>query len=107
LDTIRCKVIHYSCRPVPPSGSRLSLDDLIRLTHVHPDLIGRFQDWGLIEPMQTEPDLCFSEKAVPRIRRILRLRKDLGINWAGIGVVMDLLDRIDSLEQEIVRLRNP
>ena len=107
MDTIRYRMIHYSCRPVPPSGSRLTLDDLIRLTNVQPDLIRCFLDWGLIEPLQTDPDLCFSEKAVPIIRRILRLRKDLGINWAGIGVVMDLLDRIDSLEQEIIQLRNP
>ena len=106
METIRCKVIHYSCGPVPSGGSLLCREDLVRLTRVHPDMIECLLEWGLIEPVRTEPDLCFSEKAVPRIRRILRLRKDLGINWAGIGVVMDLLDRIDSLEQEIIRLRH-
>ncbi len=51
------------------------------------------------------PELLFAETAVPRIWRIMRLRRDLGINFAGIGVVLDLLDRIEELEREIGWLR--
>ena len=49
--------------------------------------------------------LLFPETAVPRIWRIMRLRRELGINWAGIGVVLNLLDRIEEMEREIARLR--
>jgi hypothetical protein len=35
---------------------------------------------------------------------ITRLRQDLGINLAGIWVVLELLDRIESMEKEITRL---
>ena len=35
----------------------------------------------------------------------MRLRRDLGINWSGIGVVLDLLDKIEELEREIAWLR--
>ena len=52
-----------------------------------------------------EPKLLFPETAVPRIWRIMRLRRDLGINWSGIGVVLDLLDKIEELEREIAWLR--
>jgi MerR family transcriptional regulator, heat shock protein HspR len=35
------------------------------------------------------------------LRKILRLRNELGINWAGIGVILDLLSRIEQLEARI------
>jgi hypothetical protein len=43
----------------------------------------------------------FSEAEVERIRRGLRLHHDLNINWAGVAVVLDLLDRIETLEREM------
>jgi MerR family transcriptional regulator/heat shock protein HspR len=36
----------------------------------------------------------FDPKAVKRIRVINRLRCDLGINLAGIAVILELLDRL-------------
>ena len=105
MGTLRCKIVHYHFGPTPLSGSLLSLEDLSRLSQVHPDMIERLLEWQLVEPVKTQPERLFPESVVPRIRRIMRLRKDLGINWAGIGVVLELLDRIDTLEQENARLR--
>jgi DNA-binding transcriptional MerR regulator len=68
-------------------------------------MIQCFIDWDLVEPERTDPEMLFPDRVVPRIRRILRLRKDLGVNWAGIGVVLDLLDRMEALERELGRLR--
>ena len=60
---------------------------------------------GLIDPVETTPEPLFEVATILRIRRILRLRHDLGVNWAGIGVVLDLLAKIEELEREIARLR--
>jgi DNA-binding transcriptional MerR regulator len=68
-------------------------------------MVDRLVEWGLLEPEQSEPELLFQETVVPRIWRIMRLRRDLGINWAGIGVVLDLLARIDEMEREMAWLR--
>jgi hypothetical protein len=57
-------------------------------------LVGRYVDLGLIDPR--EPT------AVLRLRRITRLRGSLGINVAGVAVVVDLLDRIDALEKRMI-----
>lgn len=105
MGTIRCQIVHYRHGPFPPPGSLLTVDELSRLANVHPDMIQCFLDWGLVEPERTKPEILFRDSVVPRIRRILRLRKELGINWAGIAVVLDLLDRIDALEREVERLR--
>jgi|SRR5262245_1097459 DNA-binding transcriptional MerR regulator len=87
------------------SSRVLPIDEVARLTDIQPDLVVRFVDWGLIDPVETNPEPCFEVSVVLRIRRILRIHHDLGVNWAGIGVVMDLLAKIDDLEQEIARLK--
>lgn len=89
----------------PLHGSLLALSEVARLAGVHPDLIDRLTTLGLIDPVETFPEPCFDVSTILRIRSILRLHHDLGVNWAGVGVIMDLLDRIERLEQEIAQLK--
>ena len=44
--------------------------------------------------------LLFDPAIVARVRVISRLRESLGINLAGISVILDLLDRVRALQQE-------
>jgi DNA-binding transcriptional MerR regulator len=81
------------------------MEELATLARLHPEMVESLVKWGLVDPEESEPELLFRETVVPRIWRIMRLRRDLGINWAGLGVVLDLLDRIDELEREIAWLR--
>lgn len=105
MTTIRYKIVHYRHESRPASEELLSAGDLARLARLHPEMVDKLLDWGLIDPVEHEPHLLFPETAVPRIWRIMRLRRDLGINWAGIGVVLDLLDRIEELERELSCMR--
>lgn len=59
--------------------------------------------WEVVEPLEPSPEgtLLFSELALERMRRGLRLHHDLGINWQGVAVVLDLLDRIEALERAV------
>jgi MerR family transcriptional regulator/heat shock protein HspR len=47
----------------------------------------------------------FPRSSLERLRRILRLRRDLEINLAGIAAVLDMRERIESLQKEVQRLR--
>lgn len=97
---------YYLILQRPSSQGLLTLRETARQARVHPDLLERMVDLGLIEPEQYNPEMLFAPEAVADICRALRLRNDLGINWAGVGLVMDLLDRISRLEIELDRLRN-
>ena len=59
--------------------------------------------WQIIDEPESGPEgtFVFSSDAVERLCRGLRLHRDLGINWEGVSVAMDLLDRIDHLEQHL------
>ncbi len=91
-------------RPSSRAGL-LTLMETARQARVHPELLERMVDLGLIEPEQNRPEILFAPEVVADVCRALRLRNELGINWNGVGLVMDLLDRINQLENELRRLR--
>ncbi len=86
-------------------SSLLSLEELARTCQAHPDFILRLVEIGLIEPTLVKNRYYFRPGVVDDIGRARRLHDDLGINWAGIGLVLDLLDRVADLEAELNRLR--
>jgi len=47
------------------------------------------------------PDLLFEDAGIDRIDKILRLKNDLGVNFAGCDLVLDLLEKIEDLEKKL------
>lgn len=85
---------------------QLTLEGLAARTGLHPALIERFVEYGLIEPMQRAgAQMLFDIDCVVRLRKIERLRHDLGTNVASVTVILDLLDRMSWLQREVERLR--
>jgi DNA-binding transcriptional MerR regulator len=85
---------------------QLTLEELANTAEIHPDLVERFVAYGLLEPVEwAGPMLLFDAAAVPRAQIIMRLRRDTGVNLAGIGMILDLLDRLQALERENQWLR--
>jgi DNA-binding transcriptional MerR regulator len=88
------------------SRDLLTLEALARRAHMHPDLVERYVELGLIHPCESEgPSLVFEPSTVLRLGAVNRLRQSLGINMAGIAVVLDLIDQICALQDENHRLR--
>ena len=82
----------------------LSLDELAAAAGISPRLLSRLVHLGLIEPASAGSPQ-FPAAALRRLRRMLRLRRDLGVNLTGASVILDLLDRLEHLEAELRRLR--
>jgi chaperone modulatory protein CbpM len=79
--------------------SRLSLDRLARQVGLHPQLVQKFVALGLLDAERDATGaLWFRPTALVRLARVQRLRAGLSLNYAAIGLVLDLLDRIDELE---------
>lgn len=85
---------------------RLTLDDLAERTGLHPALVERFIEYGLIEAAEdVGAESLFDLNCVSRLRKIERLRHELGANLASVAVILDLLDRMNTLQKEVERLR--
>jgi len=80
----------------------LSAGALARDAGVHPEIVLRFVQLGLLEPRGgTSAAPLFSAQDAYLLARAMRLRRDLGINYAGAILASELLARIDRLEQRL------
>ena len=89
-----------ACRP------ELGLDAFARRCGLHPDMVRRLVALGLLPGNpDARGELCFDPSALAVVARIQRLRTGLGLNYAAIGLVIDLLDHIEELETASRRRR--
>lgn len=80
-------------------AARLSLDEFAVMSGMHPDLVRRLVTLGLIDAdRDTAGELWFSRGDLAAAARMQRLRAGFALNYAAIGLVTDLLDRIAVLE---------
>jgi chaperone modulatory protein CbpM len=79
--------------------ARLDLESFARVTGTHPDLVRRLVTLGILD---AETDaagrLWFAPAQRARMARVQRLRAGFALNYAAVGLVADLLDRISALE---------
>ena len=80
---------------------QITLDSLASSAGIHPDLVRKFLEFGLIEPVERVGDRLFFDLAsVSRLQKIQRLRRDTGANLAGIAIILELVDRLCALQRE-------
>ena len=85
-------------------SGRLSLEEVSYRCGLHPQVIRKFVALSLVEAGRDESGrLWFAPSAPAVIARAQRLRTGLGLNYAAIGLVLDLLDRIEQLEAALRR----
>ena len=85
---------------------RIRREEVCTRLGIGEDMLEVCLQWEIIQPPEPDPEgmALFSEDAIDRLSRGLRLHRDLGINWPGVSVALELLDRIEELEQQIHNL---
>lgn len=69
---------------------------------IHPQTLRLYEREGLLLPSRTEGKTrLYSEEDLERLEFILSLTRDLGVNLAGVEVVMNLRDRLHQMQQEM------
>jgi MerR family transcriptional regulator/heat shock protein HspR len=84
-----------------------TLEMVERLTRVPRRTILVYHRHGLISPAQREAEADawrFDDETLRVLRRAEWLRRELGVNLAGVKLIMGLLDEVDALRAEL-RLR--
>ena len=89
-----------------------------RLVDMHPQTLRYYERAGLLKPIRSSGKIrLYSHREIERLRKISRLTNELGVNLAGVEVIIDLTERLEKLqekmtqretqlESEIDRLRN-
>jgi chaperone modulatory protein CbpM len=80
----------------------LTLGQLCRACDTHADWVISLVEEGIIEPAgKASLSWRFSGVHLLRVRSALRLQRDLGVNLAGIGLVLDLIAELDLLRVQL------
>ena len=85
----------------------LTFDAVAQTVGTRRSLVVRLAQQGFIVTVEDETD----EQRVPRrvvikLRRMQRLRRDLGVNFAGAAVILDLVGRIEQLNRELAEMHS-
>jgi chaperone modulatory protein CbpM len=84
----------------------ITAEELATAAGISRSSLGRLRRLGLIEPESPGAD-AFAATSIPRMRRMLRLRRELDLDLEAAALVVDLLERMDRLEAELSRMRGP
>lgn len=77
-----------------------------KILSIHPQTLRQYEKEGLIEPSRTDGKMrLYSQKDIDRIKLILRLTRDMGVNLAGVDVILKLKTQISEFEVLIEELR--
>jgi len=88
------------------ANSLLTLEDLATAASLQPKRVETLVGVGLLEPSAaTGSGPLFPVSSIERLQRIGRLRRDLGVNLAGIAVILDMRERIEALQSDMRHLR--
>ena len=94
------EMVIYECKG---RQQLINIYELSRLVELHPALIEKLYWLGVIDPQVEEPELLFEDRVIARIDKIMRLKKDLGVNYAGCAIILDLLDKIKIMERKLLQ----
>jgi len=73
---------------------------------IHPQTLRQYEKEGLVEPYRTKGSMrLYSQENIDQIKLILRLTRKMGINLAGVDVILRLKNQMNEMENEIEYLQ--
>ena len=72
---------------------------------IHPQTLRLYEREGLIRPRRSAGNTrLYDEDTLVRLETILTLTRDLGVNLAGVEVILNMRDQLEQLQSEMERL---
>jgi MerR family transcriptional regulator/heat shock protein HspR len=72
-----------------------------KMLNVHPQTLRLYEREGFIHPKRTKRQRLYSEKDVEQLNFILQLTRELGVNRAGVDIIIRLRHRMEILQNEM------
>jgi MerR family transcriptional regulator/heat shock protein HspR len=78
-----------------------------RMVDLHPQTLRHYERIGLVDPARTEGGIrMYSQRDIERLRKITRLVDELGVNLAGVDVILYMSRQIEELQAENEHLKS-
>ena len=73
---------------------------------MHPQTLRLYERAGLVKPARRGSNRLYSDWDIERLRQIQRLTQDMGVNLAGVEIILNLLEQINQLQEELAQFRS-
>jgi MerR family transcriptional regulator, heat shock protein HspR len=97
----KSSLTHIVLQSYQPFSLSYSERETVTVCHLSMSTLRHLRAIGLVQGQETSGELRYSESEITQLRRIRRLQRDLGINLAGVEVILHLLDRLEAVHQEL------
>ena len=78
-----------------------------KILDIHPQTLRQYERENLICPSRSDGRIrLYSQRDIDKIKLILRLTRELGVNLAGVDIILRLKDNVDAMEKEMADLRS-
>jgi len=69
---------------------------------IHPQTLRLYEREGLLKPSRTEGNTrLYTDEDLERLEFILNLSRDLGVNIAGIGIILQMRERMEEMNRQM------
>ena len=83
------------------------ISEVAIILDIHPQTLRQYERENLICPSRSNGRIrLYSQRDIDRIKLILRLTRELGVNLAGVDIILRLKENVDGMETEIAELRH-
>jgi MerR family transcriptional regulator/heat shock protein HspR len=73
-----------------------------QLCGVHPQTLRQYEKLGLVAPQRVgAKNRLYSENDIKRVNRIQRLTQEMGVNLAGVDLILRLLEEMEDMRREM------
>jgi MerR family transcriptional regulator/heat shock protein HspR len=78
------------------------ISSVAKMYNVHPQTLRLYEREGLLQPSRSEGNTrLYSADDLKRLELILSLIRDLGVNLAGVEVILNMRAKIEQMEEEV------
>jgi hypothetical protein len=82
------------------------LDEFCRHYHIDTAFIDSLKEYELIELTAVSNTMFIHADHLQQLEKLMRLHYDLDVNMEGLDVISHLLQRMESMQNEMMELRN-
>jgi hypothetical protein len=73
----------------------------VERSNIEVDFVQSLHEYGLVAFEERENEIFIDEGDISEIERLFRLHHDLGINYEGLDVIKQMLERMHRMEREM------
>lgn len=100
-------VVRIRGETIPPDEPYYVISAAARLVNLHPQTLRHYEALGLVVPQRSRGNMrLYSPCDIERLQKITRLTQELGVNLAGVEIILRLSEQVEALRAELTQIRD-